>query len=381
MNIAIIGAGIGGLTLAIALRRRGFAPVVYEQAPEIRELGAGLHIQPNGMEILRRLGLADEVTASGVPMKGVLVCGADGDVWQHFDFETHRIVERFGSPSVAIHRGVLQSILADQVASIQIDHRLTAVTQVDSHVRLSFENGQETEADIVIGADGIRSTVRLQTIGNHPLRYSGQTCWRVVIPWFLEGREQHSGVEMWGSQPGVRMGYGHISPADVYVYITKRTKAGQTDDPDRLVNDLHEALRDFPPKIHVMLDAIEPDAVSRNDLFDFPPLRRWWQGRVALIGDAAHATTPNLGQGACQAMESAYALAECLAAESRPEHAFARYQQCRQSKAWLITRQSFRLARMSNADGLRGRLIRTLMKKSPLWMLRGQIERAYRLTI
>ncbi len=381
MNIAIIGAGIGGLTLAIALRQRGFAPVVYEQAPEIREVGAGLHIQPNGMGILQRLGLADAVSAHGVPIKGYLVCGSDGQVWQHFDFEAHRIVERYGAPSVAIHRGILQSILADEVPTVRTGHRLSTMTQDPSSVHLVFDNGHEVEVDLVVGADGLRSTVRRLEISDPPLRYSGQTCWRVVIPWFLEGLEQFCGVEMWGSRPGVRIGYGHISPADVYVYITQKTEAGQKDDPSRLVEDLHELLSDFPPKIHVMLDAIEPDAVFRNDLFDFPPIQRWWKGRAVVIGDAAHATTPNLGQGACQAIESAYALAESLAVESDVDRSFARYQQSRQNKAWFVTRQSFRLARISNTSGLQGSLFRAMMKRSPLWMFRGQLERAYRLTI
>lgn len=381
MNVAIIGAGIGGLTLAAALRRHGISAVVYEQAPEILEVGAGLWMQPNAMAVLRRLDLSEAVASAGVSLKRILVGGNDGEVWQNFDFEEHRIAERFGSTSVAIHRGVLQSILADAAQDIRTGHRVTALTSSDSHVTMTFDNGRAVEADVVIGADGIHSVVRSHAIGSVGLRYSGQTCWRVVIPWFLEGDEQFAGVELWGRQPGVRIGYGHISPGDVYVYITCCAEAGGRDDPETLVETLHEVLADFSPKVHVMLDAIEPDAVFRTDLYDFPPLRTWWRGRVALIGDAAHATTPNMGQGACQAIESAFALAEALADTSDPQAAFARYQKRRQEKAWSITRQSYRLAQMANTGGLKGALVRSAMKYSPLWMLRGQFEKAYRLEI
>jgi 2-polyprenyl-6-methoxyphenol hydroxylase-like FAD-dependent oxidoreductase len=381
MNVAVIGAGIGGLTLAVALRRRGISTVVYEQAPEIREVGAGLWMQPNAMAVLRRLDLAEAVSAAGIPLKRMMVGDDAGRIWHRFDFERFRIAERFGSTSVAIHRGVLQSILAETAADIRIGHRLTGVTPSESRIALEFDNGRVEEADVVVGADGIHSTVRRYVTGPVELRYSGQTCWRVVIPWFLEGDEQLAGVELWGRQPGVRIGYGHISPADVYVYITCRTEAGGRDNPETLVGTLHELLADFSPKVHVMLDAIDPDAVFRSDLYDFPPLRTWWRGRMALIGDAAHATTPNMGQGACQAIESAFALAEALADTPDPSVAFARYQKRRQEKAWAITRQSFRLAQMANSGGLKGRLVRSVMKHSPLWMLRGQFEKAYRLEI
>ncbi|TAE46989.1 MAG: monooxygenase [Bacteroidetes bacterium] len=350
MHIHIIGGGIGGLTTAIALQKKGFQVRVSEAAPELRPVGAGIIMASNAMQIAQRLGYYEEVLRAGNPLSWFGAADHLGKALQVTDIA--RIAAQYGAPSVAIHRGALQQVLLRQLLpdTLVLNRRFEAIEKQDAGgVRVRFADGSTEESDLLIGADGIRSRVRKALFGEIPLRYSGQTCWRGILPHRLA--EVSKGVELWGKTGGKRIALIQIGENQVYFYFTLKAKAGQSFPNDRVAEFLQEQLREFPAEYAEIIGKAQPADIFHDDLHDLPRLAQWHQGSVLLIGDAAHATTPNLGQGGCQAVEDGYALAECLATQPNPSLAFTAFEKQRREKVDYVVNTSFLVGQLSNIGG------------------------------
>ncbi|WP_030525514.1 FAD-dependent monooxygenase [Nocardia rhamnosiphila] len=295
MKALVVGGGIGGLAAAVAFHRNGWEVEVFERAPEFTEIGAGLSIQPNGLRALDALGVGDLLrtgTRTGPPQG---IRRADGAWLIRNDIDD--LERRFG-PWVIVHRAVLVDILRAAVPE-DVLRPSTTVRRVLPDGTVHHDGGTST-ADLVIGADGVRSVTR-SSVWPHAAgpRYLGYTTWRLLTaPHPVEGS-----IEIWGK--GDRLGYIPMPDGRVYCYLMGNAPAGSRVGLDRL----RERFARWHDPVPALLGAARADAVLQHDTYELPNLRSYVHGKVAILGDAAHAMAPNLGQGACQALEDAATLA------------------------------------------------------------------------
>lgn len=348
MKAIIIGGGIGGLTTAIALQQHGIDFEVHEAAPELKPVGAGIVMASNAMQIFQRLGIEKKIMAAGLEVEKAFGVDEKFKVISGLDVKG-KVAPRFGIGSYAIHRGRLQRALLSEIdeSKVFLNKRLESVQQTDSKVKVVFQDGSSAEGDIVIGADGIKSAVRKNIFGDLPLRYSGQTCWRGMAKISLPQGKKGNSYEMWGPKKGLRFGFVPTATDEVYFFTTYFTSAGGKDvgpNKEKLLQ-LYSPFGELPRQI---IEATPEESIIRSDISDLSPIEQWWKGRVVLLGDAAHATTPNLGQGGCQAVEDAFVIAKCLKENSNPEIAFAKYQAIRFKKAKYVVDMSWKFGKMTN---------------------------------
>lgn len=349
MKCAIIGGGIGGLTTAIALRQRGIEAKVYEAAPEIKPVGAGIVMATNAMLVFQRLGIAEKVQQAGYIIREGLVCDQHWKPIQKMDVDYAS--QRYGVGSYAFHRAALHEVLFNELPSdtVQLNHKLISLQQSADKVRLKFENQNELEVDFVIGADGIKSIVRESIFGNGSYRYSGQTCWRSIVEMNAPSKFKNSTYELWGSKAGLRFGLVAVGENKIYFFATLKSEAGGIDRVDSLKQDLVSKFGEFGSDVISVLEKTDPQKIVRTDIYDLAPISNWYHGKIALVGDAAHATTPNLGQGGCQAVEDAYVIAQELSKNKDLSAAFKAYQNTRFAKANYVVKTSWRLGQVTNA--------------------------------
>lgn len=351
MKVIIVGAGIGGLTTAIALQQRGIDYEIYDGAPGNRPLGAGITVGVNAMRVYDRLGVSAAIRAAAMLPTYLNICTDTGSVLQ--SIRNAAMEGQYGTGAYGIHRATLQQILLDHVAgTVQWGKRCVSISEADDHVTVHFSDGTEAKGTIVIGADGIRSAVRESYIQKAHYRYSGQTCWRAIVPIDLPAAALVTASEVWSNKGGgLRAMYMQVGPQQVYWWMTIGRPEGSQWAPDQALAFIREQLAHFPEHMPEVLKAMRPEQLIHGDLCDIAALRTWYRGRVVLVGDAAHATTPNIGQGAGQAIEDAWALAHNLATASNYTAAFERYQQSRVKRAQKIVDISWRLGQLTNWKG------------------------------
>jgi 2-polyprenyl-6-methoxyphenol hydroxylase-like FAD-dependent oxidoreductase len=378
-RVVIVGGGIGGLALAIALRRRGIEAPVYEAAPELRAVGAGISLQPNALQVLDRLGVAERVAAEGGDLARAELRDVRAGVLLAADMRD--AARRFGWGTLAIHRGRLQQVLLASLpaGSVHLGRECRDVVSGDGCARVRFADGGEVEADVVVGADGAHSPVREAVASGTRLRYSGQSSYRAVLRFGLPPELEGVAWEVWG--PGCRFGFSGIGHGEVYWYATLDAPAGDRDASAAETRRRLDAMAaPFPAPVPELIAATDAERVIRTDMYDLPALPAWHRGRVVLLGDAAHATTPNLGQGGAQAIEDAYVLAEQLAAHPRPQDAFAAYRRIREPKARMVVDTSRRLGRLVHLTNPLARALRNAaMRLTPAGVARKQMEALYTL--
>jgi 2-polyprenyl-6-methoxyphenol hydroxylase-like FAD-dependent oxidoreductase len=372
--ILIAGAGIGGLTAAIALRRAGFDAQVYERAAEIREVGAGITLQANAILALRTIGLGEVVTAAGRVATRASLQTAAGKVLSKIDLLG---VEReMGAPAVAIHRATLQELLVSALGRelLHLNCQVVGYEARQDEVTVRLSDGRRAEGALLIGADGIRSAVRAQLVGDGEPLYAGYVAWRGVAE---PERAPEEVSESWGR--GRRFGVVPIENGRVYWFATLNAPAGGRDEPGTVRGKLEALFAGWHSPIAEMLAATPEKAILRNDMLYRLPVERWGEGRVTLLGDAAHPMTPNLGQGACQAIEDAVALADCLRQNPDPITSLRRYEALRIPRANSFVRASLRLGRIAQSENaVVCRLRNAVMSLVPSSVSRRQLVRTLR---
>ena len=338
-NIAIVGGGIGGLAAALALIRQGIDVAVYEQAPELKELGAGVQISSNGTRVLYALGLGPAIEKVGVIVAGKEIrLWSTGQTWKLFDLGAVS-VERYGFPYMMFHRGDLHAALLDGIRrerpdAIHLNRKCVDITQNADGVEMTFERGEPAAASIVIGADGVQSRLRAALFGADRPEFTGIVCWRGLIP--------RAKVP-----PGVKMDVGTnwVGPGGHVVHYPVRAGqllnlVGLMERDDWRVESwtaqgtIDEYLNDFRgwhPDIHAMIRAVE--VPFKWALHARPPMPAWTRGRVTLLGDACHSMLPMLAQGAVMALEDGYVLARCVKKYGVEPEALQRYEAVRRERA------------------------------------------------
>jgi 2-polyprenyl-6-methoxyphenol hydroxylase-like FAD-dependent oxidoreductase len=347
----VVGAGIGGLAAGTALRGAGWEVAVLERAPELRPLGAGLSIWPNGVVALRSLGAGAVCDSPEVPRSDGALRRVDGGELAGFD--PVEIERRFGAPLVGVHRGDLQEAL---LAAFGSPPRTGAEVESVGPASVHLAGGEELEADLIVGADGLRSTVREWAIGAEEPVDSGIVAWRGVAT----GTGGVPAGEWWGA--GCVAGLLPRSGDRTYWYVAYRGREG--DDAG------------FGAPVRDAVAATERGARLSHRLFDRPPAGRWSRGRVTLLGDAAHPMLPFLGQGACSALEDAVALAAALDGTSEVETALAAYEDARRPRTAGLIKGSRQAARIALLGAAPLRALRNLaVAHTPMALRMRQIER------
>lgn len=374
----IIGAGIGGLTTAIALAKKGFDVTIYEQADEIKEVGAGIWVAPNGLKVYEKLGISRNIIEAGNELEKISIVDLNKKPISVVDGARVRAKHKYST--LAIHRAALQKILASFVPAdkIVLSKKFKSYRQTDHSIVAEFEDGAETEADFLINAAGLKSNAREKIAPESRLRYSGQTCWRFVTNFELPGEESEM-YEIWGKSKGLRAAYSKINEREIYAYITNYQPAGEPENKQTVRSDLLKLCADFPPIIKNLIESCDENAFIKTDLYDFKPISQWTDGKMALLGDAAHATTPNLGQGACQAIEDAFVIAEELSRTEEIGAAFKNYQSKRIEKATYITKASWQFGQLTNTSGLTKSAVKTIIRLTPEFISDKQLDKIYSL--
>jgi salicylate hydroxylase len=348
--IAIIGSGIGGLTLAIALRQRGIEAKIFEQARELAEIGAGVALAANSTRELRRLGVLDAITAvSTEPTELIYRNWRNGHrVSVHPIRQDLQYQNRFGARFISIYRADLQRILSGVLCSteLHLEHQLAALVDHGSKIGLDFTNGRSIEADLVIGADGIRSVVRKFVTGGDDTIYSGTSAFRGIVPVErLPSLPCPQALQFWMGPNAHLLHYPIGGRGDVVNFFAGVEGPAVWPNSDKWLTEARpgEAVAAFSgwhPAVTEMVGAVEHKV--RWGLFSVRPLQHWYRGRAVLVGDAAHAMLPHHGQGANTAIEDAIILAEMLASSSPGdfETVVRRYELLRRARTRKIQRSS-----------------------------------------
>ncbi len=344
MRAIIIGAGIGGLTAAIALLRRGIEVEVYERSSTLGEVGAGIALWPNAVKVLRKLGLGDRLQSIGLSnMDGALRRWNGTYISQTPARELER---RFGSGMIIVHRAELLDMLAESAgpAKIHLSHGFSSFEQNAREVCAHFTGGATATGDVLVGADGLHSRVRTQLGHVDLIRYAGYTAWRSVVPF---DRSAVVPAETWGR--GRRFGAFPVQGNRVYWFATSNSPEGERQSDGSPKPLLLSLFKGWHEPVEALIRAADDSAILRNDIYDRDPLREWGRGRITLLGDAAHPMTPNLGQGACQAIEDALVLASSLA-ETDVIAGLRKYEKMRLARTRRIVLASRRLGALAQIE-------------------------------
>ena len=338
-DVVVAGAGIGGLTLAIALRRRGARVRVFERANHLGAVGAGIGLPANGVKALQTLGLGESVTRAGMIVRRAAILDARGrPLGAEVDLTS--VYQEIGASLVALHRARLHALLLDALGSgvVTTGAHVVSFEQTADVVYVALMTGERVEAKLLVGADGLHSNVRAQVVGNDPPVYSGYTSWRGVTPANAVTVPART-TESWGR--GERFGIVPIGFGEIYWFAVADAPPNRRDTDVR--GELMARFGSWHEPVAAIIEATPPERIMRTDIYDRAPIERWHSGRVVLLGDAAHPMTPNLGQGAGQAIEDAVVLDECLAQATSIEEALTHYEQRRVARANGIVRASRQL--------------------------------------
>lgn len=367
LNIAIVGAGIGGLTAAIALRAQGHTVTVYEQAAQFMRVGADINLTPNAVRALDGLG---ETVSQGIRASGARPTFRISRDWDT-GLETSRLPmgdtaeQRYGAPQLTIHRADVLAAMAHAVPAecVLFSKRLRTLSQSDAGVRLLFEDGHQAQHDVVLGADGIHSKVRTALFGEEQPRFTGVVSFRAVVPTdkVRHVPEIEAFTKWWGPNPQSQIVTFPLNRGrDTFIFATTGQDSWQeeswTSPGD--VNELRSFYRDYHPDARALLDAC--DSVLKSALYEREPLPQWSVGRVSLLGDACHPMLPFMAQGAGMSIEDGVVVARCLAQAQRVDDVAAALQryaasrQARTAEIQIASRGNQWMKTQGNADGVYG---------------------------
>jgi 2-polyprenyl-6-methoxyphenol hydroxylase-like FAD-dependent oxidoreductase len=374
-RILIVGGGIGGLSAAIALRKAGFQPHVFEQAAELREVGTGVGIWANCLASLDALGVGEAVREWATPIRKLTGANARGRTLTAINLDDLGAEFQQASCHIVL-RPLLLAALARKVPAVTIHTgcRIVRAETLENGARLHFRDGHTEEGDVVVGADGLYSMVRPAVVATDALRYSGQTCFRGVAR--LQVTELDVLREVQGS--GQRGAVCPVNAEVAYWWVALNAARGTRVPLKARRAYLLERFAGWPFGLPEAIAATPRKVILQNDLLDRAPVRQYVKGRIVLMGDAAHPTTPNLGQGANMAIDDAIVLARCLRDSATIELALAAYQSQRLERTTQIVRKSWGYGRACLwtsplAVKLREQMVRWVPRRMLVKMLRWQI--------
>src|SRR5215467_6153234 len=362
MKVLVVGGGIGGITCMLALRQRGVDAQLFEQAAAFGQVGAGIQVSSNAARILLKLGLGPALKKVATYPEARDYRGWDTGERLYYTQLGQKAEAYFGSPYYAAHRAELLDVLLSKLDEygVRLDSRVECVDQDDRGVTLTLADGTTAQGDILVGADGIHSTVRAQLFGKELPRYTGNVAWRGLVP---AERVAHLNL---GSVVGVWMGPNrsivryYVSAGRTFIWIGISRSPQPARESWLAEGKIEDALAEYDgwhSTIRTIIAATPK--VLRQALYDREPLPDWQVGRVVLLGDAAHPMMPFYAQGAAQSIEDAYVLAGCIADSARdPVAALERYVRMRQPRtAWMqgLARREEELYQMNDAAAIKAR--------------------------
>lgn len=346
-DVAIIGAGLGGLTCALALVKAGLRVAVYEQAPQLGEVGAGITLSPNASRIMIHLGLEQGMRRLGVvPPRQLTQNLQTGKVLVERE-RGDGVEAQYGAPYVHLHRADLHTLLADaleaaQPGAVRLDHKLEAIASDADRVTMTFAGGQRATALLAVGADGVKSATRDALFKTAPPQFTGQVAWRGVLPRAaLPKQVQDLPPGIWIGEKRLFMRYP-MRGWDLVNYAAFVNLEGWSEEGWAIpstIAELRGHYADAEPMLLAMIDATPPDQLFKWALHAREPLDSWIAGSVTLLGDAAHGMLPFMGQGAATAMEDGLVLARCLIQFPKAE-ALVRYETARRERTTMVQTQS-----------------------------------------
>lgn len=345
----ILGGGIAGLTAAIALKQKGIRATVFEAAPEIKPLGAGLLLAANAVKGYERLGIAEKIVSRGLALPTFSILDERGRVITSAD--AGKIGRQYGLHNFAIHRADLHEALLAELEPEQVQTGKRAVrfeNLNDDAVEVYFADGSTHRTDFLIVAEGIHSAVRRQLLPDLEPRYAGYTCWRAVIKTPPSLKNLSVASETWGAEG--RFGIVPLASDKIYWFACVNAPQNAPAMRDMKIADLQQVFQKFHPTVRAILENTRDADLLWNDIIDLKPIEKFAFGNIVLIGDAAHATTPNMGQGACQAIEDAVILADELGKNADPVAAFAAFEKRRLERVHFIVNNSWRLGKIAQLN-------------------------------
>lgn len=372
MKITIIGGGITGLTAALVLLKKGFKCNVYENADSLAEVGAGIWMQPNAMKVLDYLEIGNQVRKSGMELNQVEI--TNQNLIPFIETDEKFVTDSLDNKIISIHRARLQKILFEALPSntIHFDEKYISHQNVNGKIQINFSDNN-LETDVLLGADGINSLVR-KNLFTSELRFSGQTCWRGVAQLKLDDEYLAVGKETWGNN--LRFGFANISPTEVYWFAVSKASKNEKEDILKRKDNLLKMYHSFHPLISEIIQNTAKDKIIRHDINDLKRLETWHQENVCLLGDAGHATTPNMGQGAGQGIEDAYYIGQYLSQKESPNEAFVQFEKARRKKVDYVVNNSWMFGKM--AHNTFGRMVmKLIMKLTPQKILLKQLQTLY----
>ncbi|MEI2557607.1 FAD-dependent urate hydroxylase HpxO [Acinetobacter pittii] len=334
MNVVIIGAGMGGLTTGIALKKFGHQVRIFEQTEKILPVGAAISLWSNGVKCLNYLGLTDKIAKLGGQMDDLAyVDGLTGDVMTQFSLLP--LIEEVGQRPYPVARADLQNMLMDEFGRDQIylGKKMVSLEDKADYVEVHFADGSSTQADLLIGADGTHSLTRSYVLGQQvQRRYAGYVNWNGLV----DISEDLAPAQQWTTYvgEGKRASLMPVADGKFYFFLDVPLPAGLDNNRDEYKKLLKQYFVDWCQPVQQLIERLDPQKTNRVEIHDIEPFTQFYKGRVVILGDAAHSTTPDIGQGGCQAMEDAIYLARSLQINTLGlEDALRRYQNKRNERA------------------------------------------------
>lgn len=347
-KFTIVGGGIAGLTAAIALQKKGYEVTIFEAAPTIRTAGAGLILAANAMKGLQKLGIVADIMPVGRVLPAFKILDINGKIINETVVEN--LSKKYGVSNFTIHRADLHRILLSKIsaACVHTNKKAVDVSQSQGYVNIRFEDGTTHQTTYLLVADGVHSPLRQKLLPNSAPRYAGYTCWRGIVDNTTLNLQETS--ETWGANG--RFGIVPLANNKIYWFACVNTTQNNQTLKEYKSKALQIQYKNFHEPIPTLLSHTKDEAIIWNDIIDIKPIAQFSFGNILLIGDAAHATTPNMGQGACQAIEDAAVLAHLLETENELDMPaiFKKFEKRRLMRTRNIVNDSWRIGQIAQLE-------------------------------
>jgi FAD-dependent urate hydroxylase len=345
LKVVIVGAGIGGLTAGIAMRQAGFEVEIYDRVKELRPAGAGISLWSNGVKVLNQLGLGEKMAKIGGLMDRMQYLSRTGELLNDIDLKP--LIEEVGQRPYPVARADLQNMLVEAYpGEVKLNHKCVGVEEDEKSVTAIFENGHRATGDLVIAADGIHSILRKYVLGKEVQpKYGGYVNWNGLVP----ASEDLAPKNSWAIYVGEhkRASMMPVAGDRFYFFFDVPLPKGTPANPENFRTELAEHFKGWAKPVQMLIERMEPLKTNRPEIHDVGPLEHMVRGRVALLGDSAHASCPDLGQGGCQAMEDGLVLTQYLLTTNLGvEYALKRYEAERKERTSAVVQKARQRAEM-----------------------------------